>query len=155
MTSLAALIDRAQDAHEAALLRRGVTSAEIAAATGAARERLGEVRGASNEQRVLSAMRAAAIPNWIVGIRTGGAREDRIGADIVVLCDDHHPYRIQVKSSLDGARRFIAEGRRRGRTSPIGMIVVADDTTDQQIVVRVLAALIWMRAARAGEGRGP
>jgi hypothetical protein len=153
--SLAGLIDRAEDAREAALLRRGATAAEVAAATGAARERLGEVRGFANERRVLSALRAAALPNWIVGVRAGGAREDRIGADIVVLCDDDRLYRVQVKSSLDGARRFIAEGKRRGRTSPIGMVVVADGTTDQQIVVRVIAALIGMRAARAAEGRRP
>lgn len=151
MTSISALIGRAQDAHEAALLRRGVTAAEIDAADEADRDRLEHLRGFAKERRVLAALAAAPLPRWIVGIRSGSAREDRFGADIVVLCDDHHPYRIQVKSSIDGARRFIAEGRRRGRTSPIGMVVVTDTTTDRQIVVRVLAALIEMRALRAAE----
>ncbi|WP_437309931.1 hypothetical protein [Sorangium sp. So ce388] len=151
MISISALIDRAHDAHEAALLSRGISTAEIEAADEADRVRLKHVRGFAKEQRVLLALAAAPLPRWIVGVRGGGSREDRIGADVVVLCDDHHPYRIQIKSSIDGARRFIEEGRRRGRTSPIGMVVVTDSLGDRQIVVRVLAALIEMRAARAAE----
>ncbi|XXX79109.1 hypothetical protein WMF30_10080 [Sorangium sp. So ce134] len=148
--SLAALIDRAQDAHAAALFRRGVTAAELEAAPEADRERLGRVRGFANEERVLAAMHGAALPNWIAHIRAGRTIEDRRGGDIAVLCDDGRRYWLQVKSSVEGARRFSEEARRRGRVGVIGVVVIPDGLTDRQIVIRVLAALIGMRAARAG-----
>jgi hypothetical protein len=109
------------------------------------------VRGAANEQRVLSALRAAALPNWIVGIRAGRTTEDRRGGDIAVLCDDGRRCWLQVKSSAAGAQKFLEEARRRGRVGQIGIVVVPDRITDRQIVGRVLATLIWMRARRAGE----
>jgi hypothetical protein len=149
--SIASLIDRAQGAHEAALLRRGVTAAEIADAPDADRERLERVRGSANERRVLAALHRAALPNWIVGIRAGRTTEDRRGGDIAVLCDDGKRCWLQVKSSTAGAQKFIAEARRRGRVGVIGIVVVPDRITDRQIVGRVLATLIEMRAQRAGE----
>lgn len=152
MSGLSALIARAEDAREAALLRRGVTVAEIAAATGDIRERLAHARGFANERRVLAALRAAALPNWIVRFRVANPAEDRRGGDVLFLCDDGARYWLQVKSSVDGARRFIRE--RAWRDHSIGVVVVPDQITDEQIVVRVIAALIGMRAARAADGRG-
>ncbi|MGK3995159.1 hypothetical protein [Sorangium sp. So ce1024] len=152
--SLSALIARAEDAREAALLRRGATAAEIAGATGAARERLERARGFSNERRVLAALHAVALPNWIVHVRAGRTTEDLRGGDIAVICTDGR-FWLQIKSSQAGAERFLEEARRRGRVGQIGIVVVPDRLNDRQIVVRVIAALIGMRAARATEGRRP
>ncbi|WP_438028951.1 hypothetical protein [Sorangium sp. So ce233] len=151
--SLSALIARAEEVRESALLRRGATAAEIATATGATRERLERARGTSNEHRVLAALRAAALPNWIIHVRAGRPTEDQRGGDLAVLCDDGARYWIQIKSSVEGARRFIRE--RSWRANQIGVVVVPDQLTDEQLVGRVLATLIGMRAARAAEGRRP
>ncbi len=151
MISLSALIDHARDAHEEALLRRGVTAAEIESAPADCRERLEHLRGRSNERRVLDALHAATLPSWIVHVRAGRSTEDLRGADLTVLCDDQRRYWIQLKSSGAGARKFIEEARRRGRIGMVGVLVIPDRITDRQIVDRVLVTLLQMRARRAQE----
>ncbi len=149
--SRAALIERAQRLREAHLLDRGVTSDELRAAPAGERERLGRIRGEANQLRVTRALSAAPLPNWIVSFRPGRFAEDKRGGDLMFLCEDQARYRIEIKSSWTGAERFEAEGRLRGRTSPIGLLVLADDMTDEQIVDRVLGILQLLRAYRAAE----
>lgn len=151
MTSISALIDRAHDAHEAAIFARGVTAAEIEAADEADRERLEHLRGAANERRVLAALRAASLPSWIVHVRAGRSTEDQRGADLTVLCEDGARFWLQLKSSGAGARKFAEQAKRRGRVGMIGVLVIPDRINDRQIVDRVLATLLQMRARRAGE----
>lgn len=124
-------------------LARGVTAAEIAAAPEAQRYELAQIRGRANERRALLALRSTPLPIWLVHYRPAGPTEDRRGIDLVVICDDHRSYPVQLKSSHFGAVDFARE--RQQQAADIAVVVISDGMPLRRLAERILKGVERMR----------
>ncbi|MGK3981376.1 hypothetical protein WMF38_57795 [Sorangium sp. So ce118] len=143
--SIAAILDRAAARTREDQLDRGVSVAEVTAATGRRHGELGNLRGRSNERRVCDALASSPLPNWIVSWRPATRSEDAMGADLVFILAGDVRVWINVKSNAESARRYRAALRTRRVPAPLGTVVIRDSLTRDQIVERVLVTLAALR----------
>lgn len=143
--SIASLLARVEaEAHERRVVR-GVSAAEVAAATGPLHGELGNLRGLSNERRACDALRSSPLPNWIVSWRPATPSEDAMGADIVFILEGDVRVWVNVKSSHALAKRYRAALKARAISTPIGTVVVDAHLTRSEIVERTLVTLAALR----------
>jgi hypothetical protein len=145
--SIAAILDRAAARVRDDRITRGVTAAEVSAASGQLHGRLGNLRGMSNERRACDALASSPLPNWIIAWRPATPSEDAMGADLVfILAGDRRAW-INVKSNAETARKYRASLRGRHVPVPLGTVVVRDVLSRDEIVERVLVTLATLRGS--------
>lgn len=145
--SIAAILDRAETSARERRIARGISAAEVAAASGELHGRLGNLRGLINERRACEALASSPLPNWIVSWRPATPSEDAAGADIVfILAGDVRTW-INVKSNADHARKYRAALRTRCVPVPLGTVVVRDGLSRDEIVERILVTLATLRGS--------
>jgi hypothetical protein len=147
--SIAALLDRAAARVRDDRITRGVSAAEVAAATGQLHGKLGNLRGLSNERRAAEALASSPLPNWIVSWRPATPGEDAAGADLVFILTGDVRVWINVKSNGETARKYRAALRTRRVPVPLGTVVVRDGLSRDEIVERILVTLATLRGSPA------
>ena len=102
---------------------------------------IGNQRGIRNEQRFFRAIADFPDkPHWWLGVREKTPEEDQKGIDAVVTADVGKLF-LQIKSSLRGKKKFEKKVRR----SPIAVIVIQNQGTDEEICQKAIEAISLVR----------
>lgn len=106
--------------------------------------RTGTKRGKENERRLVASFEQyqGTLPSWFFAIYPATQEEDESGADAVIDTQDVGRLYLQVKSSQSGVRKFY----KRRRKKMIGVIVISDKQSNDDIVHVALSILESLRA---------
>lgn len=105
-------------------------------------------RGRNTEDRFFEAIRTSAsaeMPKWFLRVRRPTSKEDRYeGKDAIIETTDAGKLFLQIKSSEAGAAHF-RKGRHFRSNKPIGIIVIHEGDTSEDILVKTRNILSQLR----------